>query len=136
MTSQWDRLEANADEHLRMLGYETDNIAVYEPQITATQGAGFTVSYPDTPTTRVTASIAPPSAASSRDEAGTDTDIDTVLYVLADAGVQWVGYGESGVGDVDAAAIVELPDGFRALVTDYEPQGDGLDRLDCTETDR
>jgi len=136
MTDPFAKHSADAAAHLRMLGYETHNIAVYEPQITATQGEGFAVSYPTEPTTHVTAAIAPPSATSDRSEAGTDTDVDTVLYAVSDAGVAWVGYGESDVGDVDAAAIVELPDGFRALVSDYEPQSDGLDRLDCTETDR
>lgn len=136
MTDPWDRFAANAADHLQMLGFDTDNVDVYEPNISPVAGEGFSTSYPDAASASVTAGIEPVTASSSRDESGTDTDADVVLYVPTDASPQWVGYGESGVGDVDAAAIVELPDGFRALVTDYEPQQDGLDRLEVTETSR
>jgi hypothetical protein len=133
---QWDAFADTASRSLSALGFEPDNVSVYEPQITPAAGSGFEVSYPATATTTVQAGIEPPTAAADRDEAGTDTDVDVVLLVDEDAGPQWTGYGESGAGSVDAAAIVELPSGFRALVTDYEPQGDGFDRLACTETDR
>ena len=136
MSDQWGRFESSAGRDLTSLGFEVDNVDVYEPDITRTAGSGIDVSYPDTPDTTVQAGIEPLTASSSRDESGTDTDIDVVLFVPSDAGIQWTGYGESGVGDRDAAAKVVLPDGFAAVVTDSEPQQDGFDRLECTETNR
>jgi hypothetical protein len=134
--TQWDSFIRDAEEHLRTLGWAEDNVDVYEPSITPVAGEGFTVDYPGSPSTSVTASISPATAASSRDVSGAESDVDVVIHVPSDAGPQWVGYGESGVGDVDARAICELPDGFRGYVTDYEPQEDGLDRLELTEADR
>jgi hypothetical protein len=131
MTDQWDRFAAGADQTLDALGYD-NNVELYEPTESYTQGEGYDISYPSTPTEVVSGETEPPSASSDTDRGGTTREADLMVYVTDDISTDPTDSGESG----EALTRVEV-DGtdFVYEVQYVEEQFDGMQKLVCSEVD-
>ena len=128
MPDQWSRFNDSTSRSLDALGAQ--QVDVYEPTETYTQGDGWSVSYPDTPSSTTEGEAVPPESDPNVDAGGTTETSDMGVYVSSSAGVSWTDYGESGqaVTRIDVA-------GTRYEVTGVDPQFDGRERLECTEVD-
>lgn len=124
-----DSLE-RAMRRLHSAELSNTTIEVYEPTESYTPGEGYSITYPDTPTTTYDARVDTPTDAPDSDRSGTTAEIDAVARVRDDTGQQWTSFGESGEAPV---RITDTADG-----TTYEVQGvtdrhDGLTTLDVAE---
>jgi hypothetical protein len=130
MPDQWDRFASGADQSVDALGYH-DNIDVFQPTESFTQGEGWDVSYPSTADATLSGIAEPPDADRDRDRGGTTRDADLVLHVPADTNVTFDESGESG----DAPTRVEVADSDRTyeVATAPDPQFDGLQTVACVE---
>jgi hypothetical protein len=132
MTDQWDRFASGAERTIDALGYQS-NVAVFEPAETFTQGEGYEISYPGTPTALLDGMIEPPSAQSDFGRGGGTREADLSVFVDADVSVDFTDAGESEEA-LTRIEVDEVAGQFEVEIT--EPQLDGLLRLDCSEVDR
>jgi len=130
MTDQWTRFADSASRTLAALGYE-NNVDVYQPTETYVAGEGYSIEYPDDPTTSIDAALDPPSTSPDVDPGGTTEQADLTIYVSEDVGVSFNVAGDTG----EAKTGIEV-DGTQYVVDDIDDQQDGLLALGCDEVDQ
>jgi len=121
---------ANALRRAHSTVLANTTIDVYPPTETHTQGEGWTVTYPNTPTASYDARIDSPSPDAERDRGGTTAEIDVVIRVRDDTGQTWTGWGEN----TEAAVRVEdTGDGTRYEVQSVVDPHNGTIELEAVE---
>jgi hypothetical protein len=95
MPSQRDRLE-NALRRAHTDTLHNTTIEVFAPTESFSQGDGYDVSYPDTPSATYDARVDSPSVTSDREASGTTSEADAVVFVRDDTGQNWQDFGDSG----------------------------------------
>lgn len=84
----------NALRRVHSSALHNTRIEVFPPSESYSQGDGWAVTYPDTPTAVVDARVDEPSPDSDRERSGTVAEVDVVIVVRDDTGQTWTGYGE------------------------------------------
>jgi len=130
MTDQWQRFAGSAGRTLEALGYE-DTVDVYQPTETYEAGEGYSVGYPDEPTTTIDAALDPPSTSPDVDPGGTTETADLTIYVSNDVGIEFNVAGDTG--EAETGIVV---DGIKYVIDDIDDQQDGLLALGCDEVDQ
>ncbi|QLH77454.1 hypothetical protein HZS55_09165 [Halosimplex rubrum] len=108
-------------------------VEVFEPDISHTQGEGWTVTYPnypDTPADSYDARIESPESDTERERSGTTSEIDAVVKVRDDTGRQWTGFGQEQEAP---AHLRDTADGTRYEVESVVDTHNGLVELEVTE---
>jgi len=130
MTDQWDRFADSAGRTLDALGYE-QNVEVYQPTETYEAGEGYSIEYPDEPTTTIDAALDPPATNPAVDPGGTSESADLTIYVDAAVDIEFNTAGDTG----EAETGIEV-DGIKYVIDDIDDQQDGLLALGCDEVDQ
>jgi hypothetical protein len=126
MVDQWGRFKEQQRGRVQdALGFD-QTLEVFEPTESYSQSEGYDVSYPDTATATVDAEVVPPEEDADRDEGGTKTDADAVLYVADDTGVSFTDFGETGEA---ATRVLVVATGEMYVVTGATNQQNGLVKL-------
>ena len=126
---QWERFAASAGRTLDALGFEA-TVDVYQPIETYEAGDGYTIGYPDEPTTTIDAALDPPSTSPDVDPGGTTETADLTVYVATDVGIEFNVAGDTG--EAETGIVV---DGIKYVIDDIDDQQDGLLALGCDEVD-
>jgi hypothetical protein len=128
---QWDRFQAQQGGRVQdALGF-TQTLEVYEPTESFSQADGYSVSYPDAPTATVDAEVAPPEADANRDEGGTTTNADVVIYVDDGTDLSFTDFGESGEA---ATKVTMVATGESYKLTEATNEQNGLLKLEAVDT--
>lgn len=122
-TDQWDRFDEQVSGRMQTdLGFE-QTLDVYPASESYSQGHGWDVTYPDSPSTTVDAEITTPNSEGDRDTGGTTVEADVVIRVPDDTGVSWDEFGESGEA---ATRVEDVETGVRYQVETVDSEHNGL----------
>lgn len=123
MADQWDRFQDQQRGRVQdALGF-TQTLDVFQPTESFTQGEGWDITYPDSPTTTVDAEIGAPDAEGESTRGGTDVDADVIIRVPDDTAVTWREFGESGEA---ATRVEDVATGVRYEIETVDDEHNGL----------